>query len=84
MIERMGKKDQKYISASELMGVRMKRENQNYISASKLMGVRMKRGKTQIIIIVIDIFPFFIFPEVSNCLSNLGKRTRSLTYLISI
>lgn len=42
------------------MEVKMKRENQKYINTNKLIEVRIKKDKTQSIMIVIGIFPFFL------------------------
>lgn len=56
----MRRKDQKYIIASKLMGMRMKKGDQKCINARKLIRVKIKKGKTQPIMIMIDIFLFFL------------------------
>lgn len=56
----MKRRNQKYIIVSKLMKLKITKKNQKYISASKLIKLKRKRSQTRLIIIVIDIFPFFL------------------------
>lgn len=57
--------------------MRMKRRDQKGISASKLIGMRMKRDKIRPIMIVIDIFLFFLIQKYQIICSTCVKELRA-------